>query len=108
MTCMAFIIGVGRSSSSILHELLGYHPNIGWMTQPCDKYPRQPQRNRQVLAAMRLPLVGPLLRRRFEPLESYAFFDTFFLGFSAPMRDLTAAIATSVLQDVLPRYGYEA
>lgn len=94
MTRMAFIIGAGRSGSSILHELLGYHPNIGWMSQLCDKYPRQPQRNRQVLAAMRLPLVGSLLRRRFEPRECYTFFDTFFPGFSAPIRDLTAADLT--------------
>ncbi|MFQ5530017.1 MAG: sulfotransferase [Gemmatimonadota bacterium] len=94
MKRVVFIIGAGRSGSSILHELLGYHPRIGWMSELCDRYPRQPRRNRQVLAAMRLPFVGPLLRRRFEPRECYAFFDEFYPGFSEPMRDLTAADLT--------------
>lgn len=94
MKRVVFIIGAGRSGSSILHELLGYHPGVGWMSELCEKYPRQPQRNRRVLEAMRLPLVGPLLRRRFEPQECYAFFDEFYPGFSAPMRDLTATDLT--------------
>lgn len=94
MNRVVFIIGVGRSGSSILHELLGYHPRIGWMSELCDKYPREPQRNRRMLEAMRFPLVGPILRRRFEPRECYAFFDEFYPGFSAPMRDLTAADLT--------------
>lgn len=94
MTRVAFIIGSGRSGSTMLHDLLGYHPNIGWMSRLCEKYPRKPQRNRQALAAMRLPLLGPLFRRRFKPRECYAFFDTFYPGFSAPMRDLTAADLT--------------
>lgn len=99
MTKVAFIIGAGRSGSSILHELLGYHPRVGWMSQLCDKYPHKPQRNRRVLSAMRLPFVGPLLRRRYEPRECYAFFDAFYPGFSAPLRDLTAADLTQRAAD---------
>lgn len=85
---IVFIIGAGRSGSSILHELLGYHPAIGWMSHLCDAYPMEPERNRRVLEAMRLPVVGPILRRRYEPHECYRFFDVAYPGFSAPMRDL--------------------
>jgi hypothetical protein len=83
-----FIIGAGRSGSSILHELLGYHPEVGWMSHLCDAHPLQPERNRRALEAMRLPLVGGTLRRWYEPHECYRFFDVAYPGFSAPMRDL--------------------
>lgn len=89
-----FIIGSGRSGSSILHELLGYHPEIGWMSHLCEKYPFAPERNRRALAALRLPGLGRLLRRIYEPHECYRFFDVSYPGFSAPMRDLRQSDVT--------------
>lgn len=91
---IVFIIGAGRSGSSILHELLGYHPRIGWMSYLCDTRPFSPETNRRVLAAMRLPLIGRLLRRHFEPHECYRIFDVSYPGFSAPMRDLVRSDVT--------------
>ena len=95
MAQVVFIIGTGRSGSSILHEILGYHPRVAWMSSLCDSRPRSPHVNRRVLEAMRLPLIGRLLRRRYEPHESYRFFDVSYPGFSAPARDLNRSDLTA-------------
>jgi len=95
MSQIVFIVGAGRSGSSILHELLGYHPSVGWMSHLCDSRPFTPEANRRALAAARLPIVGKWLRRHFEPTECYRFFDVTYPGFSAPMRDLVRSDVTA-------------
>lgn len=95
MSNIVFIIGAGRSGSSILHELLGYHPRVGWMTHLCESRPLEPGANRRALTAARLPIVGRWLRRHFEPTECYRFFDVSYPGFSAPMRDLVRSDVTA-------------
>lgn len=94
MTQIVFIIGAGRSGSSVLHELIGYHPRVSWMSSLCETFPLRPEVNRRVLAAMQLPLLGRLLRRRYEPYECYRFFDVAYPGFGTPFRDLTASDVT--------------
>lgn len=94
-----FIVSVGRSGSSIYHELLSHHPRIAWLSGLCDRFPEMPGLNRAALGLTDLPLVGGLARRMFSPEECYAFWDHHSPGFSTPFRDLRADDVTRSQRD---------
>lgn len=83
-----FIVGVGRSGSSIFHQLFAHHPNVVWLSRLSDAYPTRPEVNRRLMRGLDLPMLGPLLYSRFDPGECYPFWDHFYPGFSLPFRDL--------------------
>lgn len=85
-----FIVGVGRSGSSIFHQLFAHHPNVVWLSRLSDAHPERPEINRRLMRALDVPLAGPLLYSRFDPGECYTFWDHFYQGFSVPCRDLRA------------------
>jgi len=82
------IVGTGRCGSTALHRLLALHPEVMWLSGLCDRLPARPEWNRRLVAATRAPVVGRLLRRRFQPGECYRFWDAHAYGFSEPCRDL--------------------
>lgn len=82
------VIGVGRSGSSIFHEMLSEHAALGWLSELCERHPGRPRWNRHLLRAVGVPAVGNLLRRQWPPSEAYAFWDMRWPGFSVPFRDL--------------------
>lgn len=85
-----FVIGAGRSGSSIFHQVFTEHPQVAWMSTLCDRHPDRLGRHRVLMRGIDMPLVGALLKRRFESAECYDFWDRYFRGFSRPCRDLRA------------------
>lgn len=89
-----FIVGAGRSGSSIFYEMFCEHPRAAWMSTLCDKYPDKPDRNRQLMGWIDAPVIGPLLKRKYYPAECYQFWNRLYRGFARPCRDLVAADVT--------------
>ena len=94
-----FILGIGRSGTTIFHEMLAQHPHAAWLSRLCDAYPFEPLRNRRLMQAVDYPLIGCYLRRRFRPLECYSFWERHCTGFSKPCRDLVAADVTEIAME---------
>lgn len=89
-----FVIGAGRSGSSIFHQAFTEHPHVAWMSVLCDRHPGKLASHRALMRGIDLPLAGGLLKRRFESAECYEFWDRHYRGFSRPCRDLRASDAT--------------
>lgn len=85
----------------MFHNLLTRHPDVCWLPEGCDHHPRDLGRFRSVFRWVDLPLVGQLLRRRFEPVEGYGFWDEHFAGFGSPCRDLGATDVTPPVRESL-------
>ena len=85
-----FIVGVGRSGSSIFHRMLCRHPGVAWLSSLLEDAPERPSRNRLLMHALDMPVVGSILSRRVDPGECYRYWDGLFPGFSVPCRDLLA------------------
>lgn len=89
------VIGTGRSGSTALHHVLCCHPRVTWLSGLCDRFPRKPQYNRWLMRALDVPVIGPLLKRRLRPSESYPFWQEHARGFARPCRDLLAMDVTN-------------
>jgi hypothetical protein len=86
-----FITGLGRSGTTLVHTMLSTHPQVNWLSLLCGKFPDRPYLNRWLMSGIDVPILNIYLRRRFVPLENYAFWDFYFAGFSHPSRDLVAS-----------------
>ena len=93
-----FIIGTGRCGSTLVHELLARHPDVGFISNLEDRLPRLPPsagrwnnpQNRRVP-----PPMTPKGRARFAPSEAYRMITLQVSSMLAePVRDLVAADAT--------------
>jgi hypothetical protein len=89
-----FVVGAGRSGSSLFHQMFTEHPQVAWMSALCDRHPDRLATHRALMRAIDLPVIGTVLKRRWESAECYGFWDHFFRGFSQPCRDLRAGDAT--------------
>lgn len=89
-----FVIGAGRSGSSIFHQTFTEHPRVAWMSVLCDRHPDRLAWHRALMRGIDLPLVGRPLKHHYESAECYEFWDRYFRGFSRPCRDLRAEDAT--------------
>jgi hypothetical protein len=86
-----FITGLGRSGTTLIHTMLSNHPHVAWLSLLCGKFPGRPYLNRWLMSSIDVPILNIYLKRRFLPLENYAFWDSYFAGFSHPSRDLAAS-----------------
>lgn len=84
-----FIIGIGRSGSTIFFDVLSEHENAAWLSDILSKYPSKPQLNNKLLRFLDFPVFGNYIRKRFQPSECYNFWERYSKGFSTPFRDLT-------------------
>jgi hypothetical protein len=98
-----FITGLGRSGTTLVHTMLSCHPDVNWLSLLCAKFPQRPYLNRWLMSAIDVPILKIYLRRRFVPLENYAFWDFYFAGFSRPSRDLVASDVSAHTRKALRR-----
>ena len=90
-----FIIGVGRSGSTVLHHTLSKHKQTVWLSRYCQQKPHKPALNHRAMQILDLPLPQKYTRKLIYPSEAYRFWDYYAPGFSEPCRDLRA-------DDVIP------
>ena len=84
-----FIIGIGRTGSTVLHNTLCRHPNTFWLSDHlANKYPQKPAISRFLMHAIDWPGIGPQIIRKYGPGEIYGFWEYYFRGFRQPCRDL--------------------
>ena len=96
------IVGVGRSGSTIFHQVMCGHPSVTWLSRFSDRYPNRPGRAHMLMQLIDLPAIGPFLSRHYDPGESYRFWDYYYRGFSVPCRDLVAGDVTPSAAKQLP------
>ncbi len=89
-----FIIGIGRSGSTVVHNILAHHPNLAWLSAVGKRYPEKPGRNRMLLRGLDLPVLGPILAKRFTPWECFDFWEHHAKGFRRSCRDLVSEDVT--------------
>lgn len=88
-----FIIGVGRSGSSIFHQIFSRHPHVAWLSRLSAQYPGRPWLNRALMHMQGLPLTSWITKYA-DPSEAYQYWDRLCPGFSRPSRDLVASDVT--------------
>lgn len=90
-----FIVGTGRSGSTILFEILAKHPQIAWLSKFCDIFPDRPFINQLFLKAIDIPFAGDVLTSILHPREWYNFWEYWCKGFGTTCRDLFADDVTA-------------
>lgn len=97
-----FIIGVGRSGSTIFHRMFSEHPHVVWVSGLCDRHPARPALSRALQRMIDWPLVNRPLKRHYEPEECYRFWNHHCIGFAQPCRDLLASDVTELNRRQIP------
>lgn len=94
MKAPIFIVGTGRSGTTILFKMLKDHPDVAWLSSLAESYPGRPYLNRLALRALGYPIFGKVLQKHLAPSEAYSYWDRVFPGFKMPCRDLLAEDVT--------------
>lgn len=97
-----FITGVGRSGSTMFHELVSFHPETAWLSGLNDRFPDRPEINRAYLQSVDLPVVGDRARTAITPGEAFVFWEHHCRGFRRPCRDLVADDLTESSRRTMP------
>ena len=104
-----FVLGTGRCGSTLLHELLARHPDVGFVTNVDDRLSGGPAGRWQAGLYRRLPAAATQKGRlRFAPSEAYRALDREVSPIiSEAVRDLDASDATPWLAERFRRFFEE-
>lgn len=91
-----FIIGAGRSGSSIFHRMFSTHPNVAWLSRWHAKHSSRLEKIRYLNYLGDIPIVGNRLRKYVDPSECYQLWEQICPGFSMPCRDFDADDVTNI------------
>jgi hypothetical protein len=103
----AFVLGTGRCGSTLVHEVLARHPDVGFLSNVEDVLPglRMPGRLNDILFRGARPALSARRRLRYGPSEGYRVLDRNVSPIiSRSFRDLTAADATPWLTERVRRF----
>lgn len=90
-----FVVGTGRSGSTIIHKMLCMHPGVAWLNRILSNDPSRTVLHKAYLRLVDFPGIGGwLMRRGLTPAEAYEYWNEAYRGFGRPMRDLTAEDVT--------------
>src|SRR5437773_1821055 len=104
---LAFVLGTGRCGSTVLHELISRHPDVGFLSNLEDRFSLPPTAGRwNNEIHRRIPSSFTRKGRpRFAPSEGYRALDRKVSSvLSAPARDLLAEDVTPWLDRRLSRF----
>ncbi|MGH2770024.1 MAG: sulfotransferase family protein [Actinomycetota bacterium] len=102
-----FVLGTGRCGSSLVHEVLARHPDVGFISNAEDNLARLHLKGRWNNALFRATPAGfsEKGRVRFAPSEAYRLLDaTVSPMISTPLRDLVAEDVTPWMEGRLRRF----
>jgi len=85
-----FIVGSGRSGSTVFHTILSEHPDFYWFSNLSSIFPRFPIINKTLMILIDIPILKDFLKRVFKPSESWNFWDCYTKSFVDPIRDLVS------------------
>src|SRR6188508_3217837 len=102
----AFVLGTGRCGSTLLHELVARHRDVGFLTNVDDRFGRGPSARVQAGIYRRLPAAATQKGRlRLAPSEGYRALEREVSPIVAEsVRDLDASDATPWLADRFRRF----
>lgn len=106
-----FIVGVGRSGSTIFHEMFCRHSQVAWLSKLCDVFPKQAWLNTTLMSSIDSPLLGAITKnfiiekKIIKPSEAYNFWEQNCTGFSRPCRDLYAEDVTNKKKKELDKFS---
>ena len=103
----AFVLGTGRCGSTLVHEVLARHPDVGFLSNVEDVFPglRMPGRPNDILFRGAPPSLSARRRLRYGPSEGYRVLDRSVSPIiSQSFRDLTASDATPWLAERVTRF----
>ena len=90
-----FIIGSGRSGSTVFHEILCEHPNAYWLSNLSSVFPKSPFLNKMLMLTMDIPIINNSIKSRIKPSESWNFWKCYTKSFVDPVRDIFGSDVTN-------------
>jgi hypothetical protein len=91
-----FVVGTGRSGSTVFFDMFARHPNVAWLSKLSRDFPNRPWLNSMLMRLRTYAAFDNLLSQRLGPAEAYPFWDQNCPGFSNPYRDLRADDVTPI------------
>ena len=98
-----FIVGSGRSGSSILHQMMAKEKQLMWFTNTLNKWSKNFRLNQMAVWFYQ----SPINIKKIIPDESYHFWDTYYRGFSRPIRDLESTDVSNKVKNEIRDMFYQ-
>jgi hypothetical protein len=83
-----FIVGAGRSGSTVVQTLMSRHPHLAWLTLAGKRFPGKPEWHRRMLNAVDSAVIGSSVARHAAPSEIFDYWDHYAKGFRRSCRNL--------------------